>query len=276
MRKVLLMFIFATVITFGLPGLVHAGEPRIFSTPVTSAEVAIPYVYDVGAFGTPLPTFNLEQAPDGMTIDPISGLIEWIPDRLGIFTVAVVASNIYGEDQQTFSVFVGNANPPYTTCWPEITYSLKALENDRILNISIFNEDNDQVVLESIRVQGKMQPYTEARIEGDSIVTDCFILKFFGISGWRPIPSEGIMDEYTVEYDRIDGSHVVLTGDYLLGMVVEGDVNFDGHVNDDDLKTIRDYLFNRGEVEFEEFMDIDGNGRIDLRDMQELIRIIGD
>ena len=33
-------------------------------------------------------------------------------------------------------------------------------------------------------------------------------------------------------------------------------------------------LFNRGEVEFEEFMDVDGNGRIDLRDMQELVKII--
>ncbi|UCE25034.1 MAG: hypothetical protein JSU74_03010, partial [Candidatus Zixiibacteriota bacterium] len=108
---------------------------------------------------------------------------------------------------------------PYTTSWPQwgsLNYML--FENNRLLNIIVHNEDNSQVILESMRVQGRIRPYTEARIEGDSIVTDCFLLQFLGLSGFRPIPEGGvILDQNTVEYDKLDGSHVVLTGWFCVG-----------------------------------------------------------
>jgi hypothetical protein len=249
--------------------------PVLFLPPCEYAEVGELYTCDIDADGDPPIAFALVTAPSGMTIDPVTGIITWIPTEPGSYMVCVIASNPFGSHEQCFVVTVMDPTPVYTTCWPQPTLMFFGhLLSDDVLNIIIWNEQNDQVILESILVQGKLEPYTEARIEGDSIVTDVFLRRFIGLSKWRPIPSEGIMSTYTVEYDKVDGSHVVLTGEYVLGYY-QGDVNLDGEVNDDDLRAMRDYLFNRGEPgEFEEFMDVDGNGQIDLRDMRELIKII--
>ncbi|UCE25036.1 MAG: hypothetical protein JSU74_03020 [Candidatus Zixiibacteriota bacterium] len=166
--------------------------------------------------------------------------------------------------------------PPvvHTTCWPQPTVILR--ENDGLLNVIVHNEENDQVILESMRVQGKIPPYTEARIEFDSIVTDCLLTRFIGCSGWRPLSPEGIQDQYTVEYDKLDGSHVILTGDYVLSFVDWGDVNLDGAVDIADLQFMHEYFFNGGEAcSYEEFMDVDNSGRIDIQDLRELIEITG-
>ncbi len=166
---------------------------------------------------------------------------------------------------------------PYTTCWPQ---PWVYRQSERILKVIVHDEDNDEVILESMLVQGKIPPYTEARIEGDSIVTDCFIMKFFGVSGWRPIPPDGIDNSYTVEYDKLDGSHVVLTGDFTTRTDV-GDVTLDGQVTVDDVLFLSEYFFKGGPGcqlwghAMDEFMDIDANGRIDIRDLQKLIEITG-
>jgi hypothetical protein len=170
---------------------------------------------------------------------------------------------------------------PYTTCWPQPTV-LRALENDRVLNVSIHCEDIDEVVLESVLVLGKIRPYTEVRIEGDSIVTDCFIMQFLGMSGFRPIPPEGVWSTYTLECDKTNGEHVVLTGVYQLGMpCCQGDVNLDGEANIEDVTYMTDYAFNGGPgcilfgEPLDEFMDVDRNGRFDLLDISALIQTIG-
>lgn len=169
---------------------------------------------------------------------------------------------------------------PHTTCWPQPLSSPKTLENDGMLNISIHCEENDQVILESVRVQGKLPAFTEVRLEGDSIVTDCFLPRFLGVSGFRPIPPEGIFSTYTVQYDRLDGSHVVLTGEFVMA-VFTGDVDLDGLVDIDDIIYMTDYAFNGGpgcafsDEPLDELMDIDRNGRFDLLDIRELIQITG-
>lgn len=257
-------------------GLPCGLPPVIVPTTCGEATVGVPWICDIDvAGGYPFPEFSLMQAPEGMTIDPITGVISWLPTEPGVYAICVVASNTYGTDEMCFTVTVTSPIVAYTTCWPQPS-QLSPKVNDGILNIIIHNENNASVKLETVLVQGMIPPLTEARIEGDSIVTDCKLTRFLGQSGFRPIPPEGIQATYTVEYDRIDFEHVVLTGDFVLA-VSQGDVNFDGQVNDDDLQAMRDYLFNRGEpVEFEEFMDIDGNGQINLMDMRELIKLIGE
>ncbi|UCC63532.1 MAG: putative Ig domain-containing protein, partial [Anaerolineae bacterium] len=83
--------------------------PVIVSTPVTEAAVGWPYSYDVQAAGNPAPTYALTTSPDGMTIDPATGLISWTPTlgQEGSHPVEVEASNSQGSDSQPFTVVVG-------------------------------------------------------------------------------------------------------------------------------------------------------------------------
>ncbi|MEJ2008464.1 MAG: putative Ig domain-containing protein [Acidobacteriota bacterium] len=86
--------------------------PDITSTPVTGAYEGKSYHYDVDATGDPSPTYSLSGTVQaGMTIDSSTGLIQWTPSDTGDFTVTVVASNIAGADQQTFTITV-SAVPP--------------------------------------------------------------------------------------------------------------------------------------------------------------------
>jgi uncharacterized protein (DUF1330 family) len=86
--------------------------PVIVSSPVTEAYVAVPYQYDVEATGYPQPTYGLTDNPAGMTIDSVTGLIEWTPivapDTVG---VTVEATNDAGTDNQTYSIFVYESPP---------------------------------------------------------------------------------------------------------------------------------------------------------------------
>jgi hypothetical protein len=70
--------------------------PEITSNPVVEVVAGQNYQYQVTAGGTPPPYFRLEQAPNDMTIDADSGLINWTaPNSVGIsVNVSVVAQNI--------------------------------------------------------------------------------------------------------------------------------------------------------------------------------------
>ena len=123
-------------------------------------------------------------------------------------------------------------------------------------------------------------PYTVARIECDSIVTDSFIMRCLGASGFRPFPPEGIPSHYSLTYDTIDGSSVSLVGDFVL-TVYQGDVNFDTEVNIEDIVFLTDYLYQHGQkaelfgYEMGECMDVDASGRFDLLDIRALIDMVG-
>jgi hypothetical protein len=199
-------------------------------------------------------------------------------DATGSFAVTIAATNVVGTDEESFTITVSDCEPN-TTCWPQPTV-LKALENDRILNVIIHCEDNSQVILSSIRVFN-IPPYTGARIDGDSIVTDAFIMRFLGAGGMRPVPSEGYTDhDYPVYYDKLDGSSVELHGLFNLKVTV-GDVTFDGIQDLDDIVFMTEYLFNKGQIatiwneEMPESMDVDQNGRFDLLDIRAMLELTG-
>ena len=83
--------------------------PIIVSTPVTEATSGRLYTYDVEAVGDPVPiTYTLLTNPDGMTIDPPTGLISWTPTvaQEGSQNVEVEASNSVQADTQDFTIIV--------------------------------------------------------------------------------------------------------------------------------------------------------------------------
>ncbi|MFH1843322.1 MAG: LamG-like jellyroll fold domain-containing protein [bacterium] len=93
-------------------GYCESFAPGIVTTPVTDGTVDALYSYDVDATGRPAPTYGLTDSPAGMTIDPVSGLIEWTPTSGGDVAVTVEASNsAKGTDTQSFTISVFAPGP---------------------------------------------------------------------------------------------------------------------------------------------------------------------
>jgi len=84
---------------------------QITSTAVTTATAGQPYIYYVEAEGVPVPTYALLDAPAGMSIDPSTGLINWIPATPGSVYVKVEAVNTAGSDSQEFTIVVEDMPP---------------------------------------------------------------------------------------------------------------------------------------------------------------------
>ncbi len=81
--------------------------PSITSEPVTAGVPGGTYAYDVNASGKPAPLYGLvEPVPEGMTIDPATGLIHWVPQSTGDYAVTVRATNSVGSDTQSFVITV--------------------------------------------------------------------------------------------------------------------------------------------------------------------------
>ena len=84
----------------------HSTPPVIYSNPDTHAVQGEIYSYQVQASGEPEPLFRLQQAPPSMTVEPGTGLIEWLPSSSGEFQVEILAENKAGSDTQQFSLEV--------------------------------------------------------------------------------------------------------------------------------------------------------------------------
>jgi hypothetical protein len=81
--------------------------PAFTTAPITSAVDDAAYTYDVDATGNPAPTFSLITAPAGMSIDPTTGIINWLPTNPGNYNVVVQASNgIQPNVTQAFTITV--------------------------------------------------------------------------------------------------------------------------------------------------------------------------
>jgi cellulose biosynthesis protein BcsQ len=95
--------------------------PKIVSKPVTIAMVDVLYTYRVKAVdpdANDTLTYSLTSQPAGMTIDPLTGLIQWTPTQAQKETYPVVvkvadSNSVPASDIQTFSVSV-NPTPAKT------------------------------------------------------------------------------------------------------------------------------------------------------------------
>jgi plastocyanin len=85
--------------------------PTIVSTPPSQIKAEVPFSYTVQAIDPDVDTllFKLLDAPMGMTIDPLSGSIDWTPmaNQIGIHPVAIRVTDPHcGEDTQRFNLQV--------------------------------------------------------------------------------------------------------------------------------------------------------------------------
>ncbi len=85
-----------------------ATQPSFTSTPVTTGIAGKAYTYNADANGGPHPTFSLTVAPPGMTIDPISGVINWIPVSAGSYPVTIHAVNTQGAADQNYTLVIAS------------------------------------------------------------------------------------------------------------------------------------------------------------------------
>ncbi len=155
------------------------------------------------------------------------------------------------------------------------TIYLKELDGRAIL-VYIENERIEHLLLNTIRVNEKIPAYTPEIYplvdEEDRIITDCFIYRF--LSAYRPIKDPPIDTTYTVDYYYGDNMHYVLEGDVVIDFY-EGDLNFDGAVDERDLRILTNYLFKQGKAcVFEELMDINRDGDCDIDDISALQDLI--
>jgi PKD repeat protein/lysophospholipase L1-like esterase len=111
----------------GLIPTCSAFKPFIYTAPPESASTGIEYFYQAAAIGNPTPEYSLLSAPEGMTIEPDTGGIAWVPisGDEGAHTVILRASNTVGTNEQEFILYVGTVpivvvvdnNDPGGTSW---------------------------------------------------------------------------------------------------------------------------------------------------------------
>ena len=98
---------------------VVTGPPVITSAATASAQTGVPFSFTVT--GTNSPTgFTATGLPIGLTINGTTGVISGIPGAVGMFAVALAATNASGTGTQTLSITVG-IGPPGITSEPTAT-----------------------------------------------------------------------------------------------------------------------------------------------------------
>lgn len=95
-------------ITIGDPPIINTGEPP-------DAELGDVYSHTVGAEGATPMTYSIVGGalPDGLTLDPVTGIISGTTTAYGSFTFTVQAENEYGTDTAEYTVVIGD--PPIIT-----------------------------------------------------------------------------------------------------------------------------------------------------------------
>jgi hypothetical protein len=97
----------------------HPPDVRIVFTtkPPRTAIVNHAFTYDADAMSFPagIPVcFKLKDAPDGMTIDSASGVVNWTPEREGCYEVEIIAhtcDTLDGRAEQEFNLYVFSGAP---------------------------------------------------------------------------------------------------------------------------------------------------------------------
>ncbi|MCA9202024.1 MAG: hypothetical protein KDA59_03225, partial [Planctomycetales bacterium] len=109
--------------------------PEFQSEPITTANAAIPYVYDSEATdpdADPL-AYKLMSGPTGMMVDEATGLIRWTPTPadIGFHQIAIEVSDGALTDLQTYDLQIGETpsnRPPVITSDPERLAYLGTIE----------------------------------------------------------------------------------------------------------------------------------------------------
>ena len=111
MQKKLLIFLLLLLISVIFTGCITPepnNEPTITSTPITTASVGVIYTYDVNATDSDEDTltYTLTNPPEGMTINPSTGLISWTPTEDDVYSITIKVSDGKSTDTQSFTITV--------------------------------------------------------------------------------------------------------------------------------------------------------------------------
>ena len=185
--------------------------PVITSTPPTGpAGVGLPYTYDVNAVDAQedAVSFSLSVAPEGMTIDSVSGVITWTPtaDQIGAETITVVALDERGlSSEQTFDLTVEvdpeNVAPVFLS---EAPVEVR-LGDNYLYRVSTFDQNGD--------------PTTLTLVDGPDGMT----LNPDGLIVWQPGPDQ--IGDQTVQLTVEDGRGGEATQEFTIEVTTQP-VNF--------------------------------------------------
>ncbi|HWD91580.1 MAG TPA: putative Ig domain-containing protein, partial [Verrucomicrobiae bacterium] len=90
------------------------GAPLITSVLTNSGKQGQSFSYTVTATNNPA-TFSTGPLPDGLTINPVSGVISGLPLVSGTFAVAIGAANMFGSDSQVLMLNLATGAPGITS-----------------------------------------------------------------------------------------------------------------------------------------------------------------
>lgn len=132
-------------------------EPVIHGPEVFGVRAGHPILYTIPASGVRPMQFAVEDLPEGVTVDSLTGFIRGSRRQEGDYTVTLVASNNLGEDRKTFTIKVGDniqLTPPMGwnswNCWglsvsdEKVRSSARAMAESGLVNFgwSFMNIDD--------------------------------------------------------------------------------------------------------------------------------------
>jgi hypothetical protein len=158
-------------------------KPSITSDPVMNSYINSDYRYQVTAIGTPPIKYRLLKNPSGMSIGENSGLITWLPDKVGDFQVSVQAENEQGlSDPQNYilrvfamSISAVNPNKGSTAGGTAISIEGKGFPTSGSVAVYI---ENEQFVTSEAKVVSSTQITAKTPAHRDSIGAFDVIVKF--------------------------------------------------------------------------------------------------
>ena len=110
-----------------------SGKPHLNGARVFGVRPGHPLLYTIAATGDRPMTFETQNLPRGLTMDPATGRITGLLEKRGDYTVRLIARNALGKAEQTLLIIAGDEislTPPMGwnswNCWAE------AVDDDRI------------------------------------------------------------------------------------------------------------------------------------------------
>ncbi|MBN1175577.1 cadherin-like domain-containing protein [Candidatus Woesearchaeota archaeon] len=146
--------------------------PEITSTPITSVREKEDYEYEVKAVDYEGDTmiFSLTQAPSGMGINPITGVISWSNFEMGDYDVTVQVTDVLGHSAtQSYSIEV---LPPNGLEITDLEYSILGGDQDESLRDgeTIYLKPGDQLTL-NVAIENILDSdYTLDKVKAEFVI----------------------------------------------------------------------------------------------------------